>query len=73
VTSSVLSSEKERDVEVEDVAAELWAKQLGSGRGGAVGELVEVRRSSQRMMAGEMWSSGGVSGVSEARDGFVAT
>ena len=22
------------DVEVEDVAAELWAKQLGSGRGG---------------------------------------
>ena len=25
------------DVEVEDVAAELWAKQLGSGRGGAAG------------------------------------
>ena len=25
------------DVEVQDVAAELWAKQLGSGRGGAAG------------------------------------
>jgi len=24
------------DVEVEDIAAELWTKQLGSGRGGAV-------------------------------------
>ena len=47
------------DVEVEDVAAELWAKQLGSGRGGAAGR---ARRSAAELAEAiaeenvELWS-----------------
>ena len=57
------------DVEVEDIAAELWVKQLGTVW---LGELAEARRSSPRMMAGEMGSSGGASGESEASRRCVA-
>jgi len=32
------------DVEVEDVAAELWVEQLGSGRGGVAGRARRERR-----------------------------
>jgi len=34
------------DVKVEDITAELWAKQLGSGRGGAAGR---ARRSAAEL------------------------
>jgi len=49
------------DVEVEDVVVELWVKQLGSGRGGAVGR---ARRSAaelaEAMAEGNvaLWASG---------------
>jgi len=46
VASPVLNCGKEMDNEVEDIAAELWAKQLGSGRGGTAGR---ARRSTAEL------------------------
>ena len=43
----MLSWGKEMDNEVEDVTTELWAKQLGSGRGGAAGR---ARRSAAELV-----------------------
>jgi len=61
------------DVMVEDIEAELWARQLGSGRGGAAGRVRRSAASSPRTMAGAMWSAGGVKGASEASRWYVVT
>jgi len=49
------------DVKVEGITAELWAKQLGSGRGGVVGRAcrsaVELTKNDGRRNV-ELWSGG---------------
>jgi len=61
------------DVEVEDIAAELWVEQLGSGRGGVAGRARQRAAELAENEGGEMWSAGGVNDASEASRWCVAT